>query len=93
MSKPRFIANRIIFGADDTRWSVPDVGSQAVGDAAWKARYAMDKLTQTDCFHLAECVNLLQYLFGDCPTAEIAVGKVRAIRRAVRNHEYSEAAE
>lgn len=85
----RFVANIIIFGKDDTRWSVPDVGSQAVSDAAWKARYAMDALTQTECFHLAECVNLLQYLFCDCPTTAIAVEKVRAVRRAMREQEES----
>lgn len=84
MSKPRFVANVIIFGADETRWSFPDVLSDAIGESAWTARYAMNKLTQTDCYRLAECVNAMQYLLGSCPTTEMAVQKIRDLRRAYR---------
>lgn len=84
---PRFVANRIIFGKDDTRWSVPDVGSQPYCDAGWKARYAKERLTQTECFYLAECVELLHYLFILCPTTAIAISKVRDVRRAIRDEE------
>jgi len=53
-------------------------------EAAWKARYDRDHLTQTDCYDLAGAFGTLYYLLVDCPTTALAVEKLRDIRRAIR---------
>lgn len=85
--KPRFVANVIIFGANETRWSFPDVLSEPHRESSWTARYEMKRLTQTDCYRLAECAEALRYLLGDCPTTELACQKIRDLRRAYRERE------
>ena len=93
MSKPRFVAGRIIFGANETRWSFPDVLSEAFCETSWTARYEMKRLTQADCFRLAECAEVLRYLLGDCPTTELACSKLRDLRRAYREKDPTDAEE
>lgn len=79
----RFVADQIIFGANETRWQFPDVTADRYQEAAWKARYEMARLTQTDCFALAEAVNVLTYILFDCPTTGLAVEKLRKVRAAI----------
>lgn len=82
---PRFVADQLIFGSSETldRWQFPDVTADRYQEASWKARYDMKKLTQTDCFALAEAVNVLTYIVFDCPTNAIAVEKIRKVRNAL----------
>ena len=63
-------------------WSWPDTNSESIANAAWKARYGTPD--KKDLMLLATTVSALHYLMVECPTTEIAIKKVRMIRREAR---------
>ena len=67
---------------EHTTW--PDPCSQKVCDAAYRARYHMAGLSQTDCFHLASCAETMASLFGSDYSLKWVMDNIRRLRKAVR---------
>lgn len=80
----------IRFGEGSERWSAPDPQDDERGEAMHAARYNFASLTQTQAYQLAEMADAYVYLLVTCPTTEMAIEKVREIRRAVREAPPSE---
>ena len=68
---------------EHTTW--PDPLSPQVRDAAYRARYHMAELTQTDCFHLATCANVMAHLLGGDYPIKWVIDNLRKLRKAIRD--------
>lgn len=78
------VPSYIYFGDEPPhQWGFPDPLYQPLLDAKHKARYSPERLTPADAMTLATFVDACMYLLVDCPTTELAIEKLRAIRRAV----------
>lgn len=80
----RTIHGWFIFNEGTERWQAPDPTDEDRQTAAWKCRYGMNQLTQTECFKLAEVFEAYHHLLTHPGGAEYTVGQLRALRRAVK---------
>ena len=78
----RYVADRIIFGEGPERWSFTDPTSERMDEARHAARYPVPGVAPQ--YAVAEQADDLAYLLHVCPTTELAVAKLRQIRRAIR---------
>lgn len=74
---------RIWFGEGTEQWSFPDMASVQMCDAAYAARYPAPG--QPPNYDVASMAEALFYLTVDCPTTELAIKKLRAVRAALRS--------
>ncbi len=72
----------IVFGEGDQRWSAPDPTAANMNDARHAARYPLPGVKPN--YGVASQADIYVYLTVDCPTTELAIEKLRAIRRAIR---------
>ncbi len=63
---------------------MPDPTDDARCEAAHTARYALQNLTQTQAYKLAEVFEAYHHLMTHPAGTEYAVGQLRAMRRAVK---------
>ena len=84
MSSRRFagVIRLDVGNGEHTTW--PDPCSQQVVDAAHRARYNMDALSQTDCYHLASCAETMNWILGQDYSFKWVVENLRRLRKAVR---------
>lgn len=72
----------LVFGDGDERWSAPDPTHEKMRDARHAARYPLSPYQPN--YNCASQAETYEYLVNTCPTTELAVAKLRMIRRAIR---------
>lgn len=82
----KFSHNRIVFGEGPERWSITDPESEALHEAAHRARYSPQLLTESDLFLLAGVASDYHYLATGATWYSIAtsVGKIKDIIKACK---------
>ena len=89
----KFSHNRIVFGEGPERWSITDPESEALHEAAHRARSNPQLLTTNDLFFLASVASDYHYLGtgGLWGSTKLAVGKLKDVINAVRSRARGEA--
>ena len=75
---------RLYFGdAPRDQWSIIDPSDPALAEALHRMRYGPDRVTEADRHLVLAAAEAYRHL-TTYPLADVAVGQLRAIRRAVR---------
>jgi len=82
MADVRRIHGHLIFGDGPERWSAPDPTAQVFEDGRHRARYPLPG--EKPNYQVAELADIYAYLVAGCPTTKLAIEKLRAIRKAIR---------
>jgi hypothetical protein len=71
------------FNKGKDRWSFPNVRDDARREAAWKARYSREQMSNVDYFILAESYEALRHLCTHPGGTRYVQRQIAAVRRAL----------